>query len=122
MSRATKVSVQSADPNYPKDADKVTKTVTKQGTNDTMVVAAWETGNPTTLNAVVVLKVSSAANPTATIDGSGNVTVTGSGTGKTNYLLIEINSADPLNWTVNLNTNGGSGYNFRKGNGGSGRK
>lgn len=122
MSRAVKVSIQSTDPGYTNDASQVTKSKSKGGAGDQVTVDAWETGtNGQSRNAVVVLKISTGAGPTASFDANGVVTLTASGNGTSDFLLVEIASSDPNNWTVNLNTSGGSGYKFVKGNGGAGR-
>ncbi|MBK8228268.1 MAG: hypothetical protein IPK70_13985 [Flavobacteriales bacterium] len=123
MSKATKVSIQSTDPGYPSDASSVTKEVTKSSPNDKVVVNAWETGvNTNSRKAVVALKISTGPNPTASFDSKGVVTLTASNTGTTAFLLVELDTADPNNWTVNLNTSGGTSAMFRKGSGGGGRK
>ncbi|HRH37305.1 MAG TPA: hypothetical protein PK760_03105 [Flavobacteriales bacterium] len=122
MSKALKCVIQSTDPGYPNDASAVTKSTTKTGTGDRVVVSALETGNNAARNAVVVLKVNSGANPTVTTDANGGVVLTASNTGVTSYLLVELATSEPNNWTVNLNTSGASNYIFKKGNGGGGRK
>ena len=123
MSKATKVSIQSADPGYPSDASAVTKTVSRASATDKVVVNAWSTGvNTNSRKAVVALKISTGEKPTASFDANGAVTLTATNTGTTAYLLVELDTADPNNWTINVNTSGGSGINFRKGSGGAGRK
>lgn len=120
MSQVTNVSIGLADPGKTDDKSQVTKTTSKQGTNDTVSVDACEDGTDSNRNAVVVLKVDSNGRSTARVDGSGNVYLDASGSGIASYMSVTLNSSDPNNWTVQVGTSGGSNYQFKKGNGGGG--
>lgn len=122
MSKVTKVSI-GADPGYTNDASLVTKTPSKGVTGDNVVVGPWQTGINTARTTVVVLRVSVSGTPTvSTNPTTGVVSLTASGTGTTAFLLCEIDTPNPNNWSVNLVTSGGTTYKFQKGTGGAGRK
>ncbi len=122
MSTATNATVTTTDPGMNKDGGDVTTSRTKTGTNDTVTVGPWEDGTNTSRNVQVVLQVNAAAGARATVDSrSGSVTLTASGTGTVQYLVITLNSSDPNNWSVTVNTSGGSEYTFTKGSGGGGK-
>ncbi|HMC96947.1 MAG TPA: hypothetical protein VKG92_04805 [Flavobacteriales bacterium] len=106
------------DPKYPATTD-VTKTVTKAGTNDSVTVDAIQAGNTPGHDAVTVFKVTASDRVSTGVD-KGNVILTATGGSNTTYLSVVLNQADPANWTVNVNTSGGSNYTFTKGNGGGG--
>ena len=120
MSSATSASVSTTNPGYPSDKGSVTKNKTKSGTNDSVAISPSEDGT-SNRNVVVVLEVNANAGATASVEG-GNVKLTASGSGTLQYLSVTLNSSDSGNWTVYVNTSGGSNYNFVKGNGGGGHK
>lgn len=125
MSKVTAASTQTVDPGYASDTSTVTKSTTKQGGNDKVTVVACEDGNDSTpaRNAVVVLQISSDGKSTATPNSTtGAVTLTATGSGTKMYLMCTLNTSDSGNWTVYVNTSGGSTYTFTKGNGGGGHK
>lgn len=121
MSQATNATVSTINPGYPSDKGSVTKNKTKSGTNDSVKVDPGEDGI-SNRNVVVVLEVSANAGATATVDRSGNVILNASGTGTLQFLSVTLNSSDSANWTMYVNTSGGSNYTFTKGNGGGGHK
>ncbi|HMC96948.1 MAG TPA: hypothetical protein VKG92_04810 [Flavobacteriales bacterium] len=121
MSKASSASVTTTDPGYPNDKTAVTKSTTKAGPGDTVSVNPDEDGTNAGRNVVVVFSVNANARATATADAnSGVVTLTASGSGTAQYLVVTLNSSDPANWTVYVNTSGGTNYTFTKGNGGGG--
>ncbi len=125
MSKATAASTQTKDPGYAPDTSAVTKSTTKQGSNDTVTVAACEDGNDSTpsRNAVVVLQISSDGKSTASVNSTtGAVTLTATGSGTKMYIVVTLNTSDSGNWTVYVNTSGGTNYTFTKGSGGGGHK
>ena len=112
-------SIGTADPNYTNDKSSVTKTASKQGANDSVTVNASEDGTSGG-KAVVVLMVNSDGKSTVSVDSKNVVQLTASGSGTNMYITITMTASDPNNWTVNVNTTGGSTYTFKKGNGGGG--
>lgn len=121
MSSAVGANTQTNDPGYGPDTTAVTKSTTKQGNNDKVTVGACEDGNNAARNVVVVLQISSDGKSTATADiRTGIVTLTASGSGTKMYLVVTLSSSDSGNWTVYVNTSGGTNYKFVKGTGGGG--
>ncbi|MBK6754154.1 MAG: hypothetical protein IPG69_11320 [Flavobacteriales bacterium] len=112
-------SIGTANPNYTDDKSSVTKSVSKQGVNDTVTVSASEDGTNAG-KTVVVLLVNSDGKSTVSVDAKNVVQLTASGSGTNMYITINMSASDPNNWTVNVNTTGGSTYTFKKGNGGGG--
>lgn len=112
-------SIGTADPNYTNDKSSVTKTASKQGANDSVTVNASEDGTSGG-KAVVVLMVNSDGKSTVSVDSKNVVQLTASGSGTNMYITINMTASDPNNWTVNVNTTGGSTYKFVKGSGGGG--
>ncbi len=119
MATAQSVSMQSSDPGRNGDTGSVTKSVSIKGVNDNLTVDAFEDGM-NGRNAQVVLKVSSDGRATASVDANNNPYITGNGGSSVQYLLVNLNSSDPDNWTINVGTSGGSTYVFKKGKGGGG--
>lgn len=104
----------------PHDTDKVTKTISKQGTNDEVSLEAWEDGmDPKTGKAVVVLKVGSSGNSTASVNGKGNVKLKAQGKSERSYLSVTLDSSDHNRWSLQVDTSGGTIYVFAKGQGGA---
>lgn len=121
MSRASSASIDARDPGRTRDTDKVSKTVPKQGTNDTVTIEAWEDGvDNRTRNAVVVLKVGSDGMSRASVDAQGNVVLDAQGKGVNSFLSVTLDSSDPNNWRLQVGTSGGTIYVFAKGQGGGG--
>lgn len=121
MSRASSASIDARDPGRTRDTDKVSKTVPKQGTNDTVTIEAWEDGvDNRTRNAVVVLKVGSDGRSRASVDAQGNVVLDAQGKGVNSFLSVTLDSSDPNNWRLQVGTSGGTIYVFAKGQGGGG--
>lgn len=119
MSKGTAVSISTSNTTFSSD----TSSVSKNGTTaagDTVTVNAYQDGTSGS-SAVVVLQVNSNGRSTASVDKTtGIVTVNATGSGITMYLSVTLNSSDTGNWTVYVNTSGGSTYTFTKGRGGGG--
>lgn len=86
---------------------------------DNVSVNPYQDGTKGT-SAQVVLKVNSDGKSTARVDSKNVVQLTASGSGTDMYLTVGMSASDPNNWTVNLQTSGGTTYQFTKGNGGGG--
>ncbi|MCB9170260.1 MAG: hypothetical protein H6597_04510 [Flavobacteriales bacterium] len=103
-------------------AGTVDKTETTRGANDTVTVDAVQDGlTKDGRHAQVVLKIGSDGNVTMKVNSDGSATVEASGAGKTDYTILTLSTSDPNNWTIHVNTKGGSVYQFIKGHGGGGR-
>lgn len=112
--------MQASNTSYTADATSVGKTVTKSAAGDTVTVSAYQDGLKGT-SAMVVLQINSDGKSSATTDpSSGVVTLNASGSGTISYLVLTLGSSDSANWTVYVNTSGGSNYKFVKGTGGGG--
>ncbi len=106
-------------PSYTDDKSSVTKTVTTQVAADKVSVDASMDGSNAG-KAVVVLKVNSDGKSTASVDAKNVVQLVATGSGTDMWMTMPMSAADPNNWTVNVQTVGGSTYVFKKGNGGGG--
>jgi hypothetical protein len=75
--------------------------------------------NPTNLE--LVLQISADANPTVTVNADGSITLTATANSPTTqYVVCQMNTIDPGNWTLPVRTSGGSTYRYIKGTGGGG--
>lgn len=116
---ATSAFVQANDPGYKDNRTAVTKTTVAAGAGDDVTVNAYADGLSGGKKVVVVLTVNAEAQATSSVDqATGVVRLNGTGSGKTQFLLVTLSSTDILNWTVYVNTSGGSTYRFVKGDGG----
>ena len=116
MSQVQSATVVGTDPGLPNDRQYVTKEVIRQGEGDKVTVDAFEDGDEGT-NEIVVLEVNCDGRASASPQRDGSVLLTASGSGVTEYLKLELDQSDPDNWSVTVNTSGGSSYTFKKGSG-----
>jgi len=119
MSKASSAFVQANDPGYSDSKTEVIKTTILTVPGDTVTVNTGQDSISIGKWPVVVLLVKANARATASVDRStGVVTLTGSGSGTPQFLLITLATTDTVNWTAYVNTSGGTNYMFVKGNGG----
>ena len=111
-------SVTTTDPEYTNNNDVVVKQTNRRGEGDRVAIQCEEDAVNSNGNVVIVLYVNSNGGATASIQEDRSIRLDATGGGLNEYLEVELNQSDPNNWTVNLNTSGGSSYTFKKGSGG----
>lgn len=119
MSKGTGVTISTSNTSLSNDTASVSKSGVKAAT-DSVTVNAYQDGSSAG-SVVVVLQVNSDGKSSASVDPkTGIVTLNATGSGTTMYMSVTLNSSDTGNWTVYVNTSGGTNYTFTKGGGGGG--